>query len=103
MKKMFCAITLLLSIVMVGVGCQRTPTSPTAKQYDIIGKIVAVDRDRGTVTLDHEDISGLMQGMEMEFKVEKPELLEGLNAGDEVMGQLDVQSSDQVITSIHKR
>src|SRR5947207_8956312 len=58
------------------------------KQYDVKGKVTAVDLKKPAVTLDHEDIPGLMKAMEMEFRVENPALLEGIKAGDKVQGRL---------------
>ena len=52
-------------------GCGQKPAEKSAtKVYDIKGKIVAIRTDKEGVTLDHEDIPGLMKGMKMEFLVE---------------------------------
>lgn len=102
MKKLIFATGVLLAIVLIVIGCQKAADQPLTKQYDVRGKVVTVDADRKTVTLDHEDIPGLMQGMEMEFKVENPKLLEGISAGDEVHGQLEVRSGDYFITDLTK-
>lgn len=102
MNKFICASGLLLTIALIVSGCQKAADEPQTKQYDLHGKILAVDKDRKTVTLDHEDIPGLMQGMEMEFKVEDPKLLEGIGAGDEVHGQLEVRSGDYIIKKLTK-
>lgn len=103
MKNFICASGVLLAAVVFVMGCQKAADEPHAKRYDLHGKVVAVDKDRETITLDHEDIPGLMQGMEMEFKVENPKLLEGVGAGDEVHGQLEVRSGDYVIKNLTKR
>jgi protein SCO1/2 len=67
-------------------GCSNTvPTGPKGAPdagYDIKGKVMAVDPAKPAVTLDHEDIPGLMKAMEMEFGVEDAKLLEGLKPGD---------------------
>jgi Cu/Ag efflux protein CusF len=102
MNKFICASGVLLSVAFIVGGCQKASDGPQAKQYDLHGKVVAVDKDRKTVTLDHEDIPGLMQGMEMEFKVEDPKLLEDIGAGDEVHGQLEVRSGDYIIKDLTK-
>lgn len=94
---------LLLAVALVVAGCQREAETPQAKQYDVIGKVVAVHADQKTVTLDHEDIPGLMKGMEMQFKVENPQVLEGVVVGDQVRGQLEVQSGDYIIKELNKR
>jgi Cu/Ag efflux protein CusF len=96
------------------VGCtypeadEPPMTSTTAetepdKEYDITGKVVSVGSDRQSVTLDHEDVPGLMKGMEMEFRVEDPEFLEGIEVGNEVFGRLRVQPGNYTITKLKKR
>jgi Cu/Ag efflux protein CusF len=94
---------LLVAIALVVAGCQKTSEAPQAKQYQVNGKVVAIDTDHKTVTLDHEDIPGLMKGMEMRFKVENPQVLEGIAVGDQVSGQLEVQSGDHIIKELNKR
>jgi len=73
------------------------------KQYEIKGEVVAVDPDGKKVTLDHEDIPGLMKGMEMEFTVEDPVILQGVEAGNLVQGRLVTKEGNYVITELKKR
>jgi Cu/Ag efflux protein CusF len=90
--------------VLMMVGCSQKPAEKSAaKIYDIMGKIVAIRPDREGVTLDHEDIPGLMKGMKMEFLVEDARILEGLQVGDQVQGKLKVESGSQLITELKKR
>jgi protein SCO1/2 len=94
---------LLLAIVLMVTGCQNNPEPANEKVYDVKGKVVAVDATKKKVTLDHEDIPGLMKAMTMPFSVENEALLEGLKPGDEVAGKLTVKSGGQVLTELHKR
>ena len=99
---------LLGSVVILAVlamaGCSQKPAEKSAaKIYDIKGKIVAIRADKEGVTLDHEDIPGLMKGMKMEFLVEDAKVLEGLQVGDQVQGKLKVESGSQMITELKKR
>jgi len=87
----------------------RAAASPTplaspspAKEYDIKGRISAVDAAGGQVTINHEEIKGLMGAMEMSYRVADAKLLEGLKAGDEVEGKLEVRG-EYVITRLKKR
>src|SRR5262249_36341502 len=102
----FC--TLLFLVPLALAGCQqgptdRQPTAETAKEYDVKGKVVDVAADRQAVTLDHEDIPGLMKGMTMKFRVADPKVLEGIQAGDAVGGRLKVQAGTYTITQLAKR
>ena len=73
-------------------------------EYDVKGKVVALDPKKQTVTLDHEDIPGLMNAMEgMPFQVENPALLEGIKAGDKVQGRLKKAEAGYTITHLEKR
>ena len=93
-----------LFTVLAIAGCsQKSTEKSAAKVYDIKGKIVAIRPDKEGVTLDHEDIPGLMKGMKMEFLVEDARVLEGLQAGDQVQGKLKVESGSQMITELKKR
>lgn len=95
-----------LALGLLAAGCQKPADSaPKAaeKTYEIKGKVVAVNAEKQTVTLDHEDIPGLMKGMKMEFKVADPKLLTGLAAGDAVHGQLKAEAGNYVLTELAKR
>jgi Cu(I)/Ag(I) efflux system membrane fusion protein len=81
----------------------RATDEKGAKQYDVVGKVLAVDQDKKNVTLDHEDIQDLMPAMEMKFEIERPQVLEGISTGDQVHGQLEVRSGRYIITRLHKR
>ncbi len=92
----------LLVVPLALVGCNRGSDTPKEKLYDVTGKVVAVDPDKKTVTLDHEDIPGLMKAMEMKFSVEDAKVLEGIKAGDQVHGRLKVDSGKYTITELKK-
>ena len=93
-----------LFTVLAMAGCgQKSTEKSAAKVYDIKGKIVAIRPDKEGVTLDHEDIPGLMKGMKMEFMVEDARILEGFQVGDQVQGKLKVESGSQMITELKKR
>ena len=92
----------LLTFWTTGCG-QKATERKGVKIYDIQGKIVAMRPDKEGVTLDHEDIPGLMKGMKMPFLVEDAQILEGLQVGDEVQGKLRVESGSQIITELKKR
>ena len=96
--------SMMLLVPLVLAGCKGGEQKGTAeKQYPIKGKVVAVDTNKPSVKLDHEDIPGLMKAMEMDFAVENAKLLEGLKPGDQVEGRLEVESGKYVITQLEKR
>jgi Cu/Ag efflux protein CusF len=58
------------------------------EHFDAKGTIAAVDPEKGTVTIDHGEIKGLMPPMKMAFPVQSRELLQGISPGDQVTFQL---------------
>jgi Cu/Ag efflux protein CusF len=64
------------------------------------GQVVAVRDDRKAVTIDHKEIPNLMKAMKMEFKVNNPSVLEGIQPGDNVQGRLKVDGSEYTVTSL---
>lgn len=81
------------------VGCNGS-SSKSERQYPIRGRVVAVGKDQ--ITLDHEAIPGYMGAMEMSFAVSKPEMLRGLQPGDQVHGKLNAGDGSPVITQLQK-
>jgi protein SCO1/2 len=82
----------------------QTGTGATAgKQHDIRGRVVSVSRERGVVTLDHEEIPGVMAAMKMEYTVSDPASLAGLSVGDSVTGRIEDRAGNWVIVSLKKR
>lgn len=49
-----------------------------------VGVVTAVDRSEGSLTINHEDIKGLMQAMEMSFRVDPQSLIDKVRPGDKI-------------------
>ena len=77
--------------------CQSSETAATGVFHGV-GKIVELRPDKGAVTLDHEDIIGLMPGMVMMFRVVPASLLAGLVVGEQV--EFDIDAKGFVIVGI---
>ena len=74
-----------------------------AKQHDIRGQVEAVSRERGMVSLDHEEIPGVMAAMKMEYAVANAAILDRLAVGDRVEGRLEERAGNYVIVALKKR
>jgi protein SCO1/2 len=87
-------------------GCSNTSTNSATKAagktYDLKGKVVALDPKKPSVTIDHEDITGLMKAMTMEYAVPDAKLLDGIAVGDSVRGKIRKDDAGYVITSLAK-
>jgi protein SCO1/2 len=73
------------------------------KVYHAVAVVEAVDRDAGTVQLNHQEIPGFMPAMNMPFNVKDRSILDGLAAGDNVDFRLQANESGMIVTSISKR
>lgn len=71
-----------------------------ARQYELRGQVLAVDRARQELTIKHDDIRGFMPGMTMPFKVKDPRLLDGQEPGDLVQATLVVQDANAYLSSV---
>lgn len=101
---MIAAIGLSLVACKGGGDTAPPPASPPAVVfYPIRGLVKGVASDRRSVTLDHEEIPGLMAAMEMEFAVADPAVLQGIDAGAKVEGELRVRGRAPEITRLAKR
>ena len=78
------------------------PASVPAGEYDVRGTLVALDRSRRIVEIDHEAIPGLMPAMTMPYEAAEGVLLEQLAAGDRVRGRLRVDARGYVIVSLQR-
>ncbi|CAG0982514.1 hypothetical protein MYXO_01937 [Myxococcaceae bacterium] len=64
------------------------------------GVVKEVDAAAGTVTIDHDEIPGLMMGMTMAFSVSDPKLLDGIAPKQVVDFQLRDENGRYVVTEI---
>ncbi|PYS78593.1 MAG: redoxin [Acidobacteria bacterium] len=63
-------------------------------RYDLKGKVVAVDRAKGEVTVDHEEIVGYMPAMTMPYPLRDADALKVVGVGDQLQATLVVADED---------
>src|SRR5713101_3999562 len=73
---------------------------PAQPRFEGEGRVVAVDENQSTVTLDHGPILGLMSAMRMAFPVQPAEQLLGLQVGALVRFSLQARGLEWVIATI---
>jgi Cu/Ag efflux protein CusF len=96
-------VTGLFILLPFLAGCKGDATNSKPNEYEVKGTVVSVDANKPGVTLDHEDIPGVMKAMKgMPFKVQDRQILEGIKAGDQVHGRLKKEESGLVITELKK-
>jgi protein SCO1/2 len=69
-------------------GCSQKPAD--GRRFELKGKVLAVDRARGEVSVEHEEVKGFMAAMTMDFPVRDAEALKVLEAGDQLQATLVV-------------
>lgn len=60
--------------------------------FHSVGVVTAVSTATGALTLDHEDIKGLMPAMVMTYRVEPRELTADLGVGDRIAFEVEPKS-----------
>jgi protein SCO1/2 len=84
------------------IGCATTAACSRAREYELRGQVLAVDRERQEITIKHEDIRGFMPGMTMPFKVKDPGLLDGREPGDLVKATLVVEDANGHLSTLER-
>ncbi len=78
------------------------PMNPTPKYFTSKGVVTKINKELGSIELDHEEIAGLMPKMIMEFFLKEPSKLDKLKLGDKVEFVLEDKGGSEVITEIKK-
>lgn len=113
--KYFLLFTLIITI-SIAAGCgenikQSNKPEPAANTepkkiedgfYTGKGVVTKIDLQLGTVELDHEEITGLMPAMKMEFPVKEKAMLKGFVVGDSVLFTFEYKEGKQTIIAIGK-
>jgi protein SCO1/2 len=78
------------------------PPVPNAKSYLVRGVIKKIEPEKKSITIQHEDIPDLMEGMTMPFNVRDLKLLDGLQPGDTVWFRLWVAPNESWVDKLKK-
>jgi protein SCO1 len=92
-------LTMLSLMVLAALA---TACSNPGRQYELKGQILAVDAEKRTLTIRHDDIQGFMPAMTMPFTVRDARLLEGRVPGDLVRATLVVSDTEAYLTSVER-
>lgn len=89
-----------LRVLALLAGLLAAASCSSAKQYEMRGQILAVNRDKLEILVKHEEIPGLMAAMTMPWKVRTASMLDNLGPGDLITSELEVDNNEGVITKI---
>jgi protein SCO1/2 len=87
MKNSISAVLLLFAFF--AAACHSEPE----KHYPLLGEVISVEPPRGTVTVKHGEIPGLMSAMTMSYVASDPKQLDSLHPGDKISADLVVSDS----------
>lgn len=79
----------LIALSLPLVSCS-TPGRADGKRYDLNGKVLAVDRSKGEVTVEHGEVKGYMGAMTMDFPLRDADALKAVAPGDGIQATLVV-------------
>ena len=80
----------VIAVTMAVAACEGHSAS-TEKRYALEGSIVAIDRGRAQLTVQHGDIPGFMSAMTMAYAVADPTVLDSVVTGDQIRADLVVR------------
>ncbi|NNE67123.1 MAG: hypothetical protein HKN33_11215 [Pyrinomonadaceae bacterium] len=92
----------VLFATVLAISCTN-PTEEGPQVFHGTGKILAVDAEKGTVTIDHGEIKGLMSAMTMDFDAKDKKILENIDVGDQVKFSLSKFGEDIDLVSIRRQ
>lgn len=75
---------LLTVIIVLSAPPPTHAQPPGARSHTFRGRVVAVNAQAGTLSVANESVEGWMAPMTMGYKVDKPDVLKGIKAGDTI-------------------
>src|SRR5262245_33941595 len=81
--RLLMTLAVLLALVISPAAAQSGK-----KEYQFNGKVEKVDPKANTLTVNGENVEGWMKAMTMIYKVDKPEVIKTLKAGDQITAKV---------------
>ncbi|HYL99060.1 MAG TPA: copper-binding protein [Blastocatellia bacterium] len=97
------ALILCCLVLLAGMGGCRKSAAVRPTHEGVEGVVVTVDKDQGTIQINHDEIKGYMPGMSMSFRVKKKFLLDDIRPGDRVTFTLRDTGNGYVISQLKKQ
>lgn len=94
------AIGILLAVGLAATiaACDRGPQEPQRAQ----GIVEEVDRADRKLTIDHDEIPGMMKAMTMTFDVAPGVPLDDVEAGEQIDFQVKMENGSYTVTEIRR-
>jgi protein SCO1 len=88
--------------VLLVVVLQASACGPRTTQYPLKGQVIGLAPERKELTVNQQDIPGLMAAMTMPYRVKDVKLLDGLVDGDLITASVVVRGSEMYLTDVRK-
>jgi protein SCO1/2 len=75
-------------------------TLTNTRRYQLVGRVVSVDKAEKTLVVNGDEIPGYMMAMEMPYPVRDPKLLERVNPGDKINADLLIANDGSYLENI---
>ena len=92
--------TVGISILLANCSSTKHGEESKKEVYAGTGIVKAINIEKGEITIDHQEIPGLMSAMTMDFEVADSSLLASLKAGDNVEFELKQKNEKVVLIKI---
>ena len=110
-------VIIICAALIVATACNRQtpkkestapkPTGPAAavatNLYQGEGVVKSIDSKTPAIEINHQDIEGLMQAMQMEFRVSDPSLLTGIAVNDRIDFTIEAAKGEMKVVAIKKK
>jgi Cu/Ag efflux protein CusF len=116
MKRTLVTIFACLAVSACGLHQPQPPATPSTtaspsgpaaavapRSYPAVGVVKAINPKAPSIEILHEDIEGLMPGMQMEFEVTDASMLNGLAVNDRIDFTVEDRTGVMRVTSIKKK
>src|SRR5215467_9071451 len=101
------ALILLPACAPANQSNSQAPAGPAAavqtNSYHGVGVVKSVNPKAPSIEIDHQDIEGLMPGMQMEFPVTDASILNGIAVNDHIDFTIENNAGAMRVTAIKKK
>ncbi len=97
-------VTLFLIATLAFAGCksEKPRSTAAARSYDLTGKVIALDQNAHTITVEHGPIPGAMDAMTMEYASRDNQGMAKIAAGDKIRATLKMDGESVWLEKIQK-
>lgn len=108
-RRISSALIILAALLGVSTACSRPSATPSGadaaaqSSYTTTGVVKAIDAEKKTILIAHQEIPNYMKAMTMQFDLRDAALVKGIAVGDKIEFTFtDDAKGNAVVTAIRK-